>query len=247
MDADEALWRAYVTVLASDGRVIGGGVYAHCGDPGRPSLLTCAHVINLAMGRDEFTEDSPGEAAVALSFPSVPDVRIQARVGRWWPASALTDPNTAPVCGQEGRWAADLAELEPLTALPAELRPVPLAVPELGDTLWAWRGNGDPRTVVRLRTNGTAGEWLVLEAPPTGFAVQPGYSGGPLWDRRRAAVVGLMVSAHERVSYSNMTTAVPIRQSYGIRGDVLRERLLGDQGSRGRLDPQPHRPVDRTI
>ncbi|MFD3876684.1 NACHT domain-containing protein [Streptomyces microflavus] len=238
MGADEPLRSAFVTVLANDGRVIGGGVYAHCGDPDRPSLLTCAHVVNLAAGRDEFTVESPDSAEVALEFPAAPGVRVQARVRRWWPASALTDPVAAPVRGHDGRWAADLAELEQVTALPAELKPVPVAVPELGDTLWAWRGNADPRTVVRLRANGAAGEWLVLEAPPTGFAVQPGYSGGPLWDRKRAAVVGLMVSAHERVAYSNMTTAVPIRQSYGVRGDVLRERLLGDQDPRARLDPR---------
>lgn len=238
MEADEPLWSAFATVVADDGRVIGGGVYAHCGDPDRPSLLTCAHVVNLALGRDEFTAASPGRAEVTLEFPAAPGVRVQARVRRWWPASALTDPDTAPVRGRDGRWAADLAELEPVTALPGELWPVPVAVPELGDTLWAWRGNADPRTVVRLRANGAAGEWLVLEAPPTGFAVQPGYSGGPLWDRRKAAVVGLMVSAHERVAYSNMTTAVPIRQSYGVRGDVLRERLLGDQDPRSRLNPR---------
>ncbi|MGV9654159.1 NACHT domain-containing protein [Streptomyces sp. NPDC003554] len=238
MEADEPLWSAFVTILANDGRVIGGGVYAHCGNPDRPSLVTCAHVVNLALGRDEFAVASPGRAEVTLEFPAAPGVRVQAWVRRWWPASALADPDTAPVRGRDGRWAADLAELEPVTALPAELRPVPVAVPELGDTLWAWRGNADPRTVVRLRANGAAGEWLVLEAPPTGFAVQPGYSGGPLWDRMKAAVVGLMVSAHERVAYSNMTTAVPIRQSYGVRGDVLRERLLGDQDPRSRLDPR---------
>ncbi|MEU9529103.1 NACHT domain-containing protein [[Kitasatospora] papulosa] len=238
MEADEPLWSAFVTILADDGRVIGGGVYAHCGDIDRPSLLTCAHVVNLALGRDEFTVASPSRAEVALEFPAAPGVRVQARVRRWWPASALTDPDTAPVRGRDGRWAADLAELEPVRALPGELRPVLVAVPELGDTLWAWRGNADPRTVVRLRVNGAAGEWLVLEAPPTGFAVQPGYSGGPLWDRSKAAVVGLMVSAHERVAYSNMTTAVPIRQSYGVRGDVLRERLLGAQDPRGRLNPR---------
>ncbi|MDX2698684.1 NACHT domain-containing protein [Streptomyces ipomoeae] len=238
MEADEPLWNAFVTVLANDGHIIGGGIYAHCGDPERPTLLTCAHVVNLALGRNEFTVESPSQAEVTLEFPAVPGVRIKARVGRWWPASGLTDPNTPPVRGRDGRWAADIAELKPMMPLPTELQPVPLAVPELGDTLWAWRGNGDPRTIVRLRANGAAGEWLVLEAPPTGFAVQPGYSGGPLWDRKRAAVVGLMVSAHERVAYSNMTTAVPIRQSYGIRSDVLRERLLGKQDPRGRLDPR---------
>ncbi|MFD6742400.1 NACHT domain-containing protein [Streptomyces anthocyanicus] len=238
MEADEPLWSAFVTILANDGRVIGGGVYAHCGNPDRPSLLTCAHVVNLALGFDEFAVASPGRAEVTLVFPAAPGVRVQARVRRWWPASSLTDPDTAPARGRDGRWAADLAELEPVTVLPSELRPVPVDVPELGDTLWAWRGNADPRTVVRLRANGTAGEWLVLEAPPTGFAVQPGYSGGPLWDRTKAAVVGLMVSAHERVAYSSMTTAVPIRQSYGIRGDALRDRLLGDQGPRSRLNPR---------
>ncbi|MFD6076290.1 NACHT domain-containing protein [Streptomyces hydrogenans] len=236
--ADEPLWKAFVTVLADDGRIIGGGVYTHCGDRDRPALLTCAHVVNLALGRGEFTMEPPGTSDVTLEFPAFPGVYVKAGVRRWWPATGLNDPGAPPVTGRDGRWAADVAELEPRSPLPVELEPVPLAVPALGDEVWAWRGNGDPRTVVRLRANAPAGEWLVLEAPPTGFAVQPGYSGGPLWDRRRGAVVGLMVSAHERVAYTSMTTAVPFRQCYGIRGDVLRERLLGKQDARAHLDPR---------
>ncbi|MBU6533211.1 NACHT domain-containing protein [Streptomyces mayonensis] len=235
MEADDPLWGAFVTVLASDGRVVGGGVYTHCGDPARATLLTCAHVINLAVGRDEFTAEPPGPAEVTLSFPAAPADQVTATVSRWWPATSLSQSGAPPVRGRDGRWLADFAELQPVTTLPAELRPVPLAVADLGDELWAWRGNADPRTIVRLGVNGAAGEWLVLEAPPTGFAVQPGYSGTPLWHRQRAAVVGLMVSAHERVPYNSMTTAVPIRQSYGIRGDVLRERLFGTQATRSRL------------
>lgn len=147
MEADVPLWGAFVTVLASDGRVVGGGVYAHCGDPARATLLTCAHVINLALGRDEFTTEPPGSAEVTLSFPAVPTAQVTARVGRWWPATGLTEPNAPPVPGRDGRWACDLAELQPTAPLPAELRAVPLAAADLGDELWAWRGNADLRTV----------------------------------------------------------------------------------------------------
>ncbi|WP_369228482.1 NACHT domain-containing protein (plasmid) [Streptomyces sp. R39] len=236
MDADEPLWNAFFTVVAADGKVIGGGAYMHFEERDHSTLLTCAHVVNLALGREEFASEHPALAEVTLQFPAAPGARVTARVRRWWPACQVGDPEVPPERGQDGRWDADVAELEPTKPLPASLRPVPVATPELGDQVWAWRGNGDPRTAVRLRVNAPAGEWLVLEAPPTGFAVQPGYSGGPLWDRRRAAVVGLMVSAHERVPFSHMTTAVPIRQSYGIRGDVLRARLLGSEDPRGRID-----------
>ncbi|CAG7645753.1 NACHT domain-containing protein [Actinacidiphila bryophytorum] len=231
LEADDRLRSALVTVHTPTGQVAGGGVYVRPGPPGTaPVLLTCAHVVSLALGRDGLTELPPQGAHVGLSFPALPGMRAAARVTRWWPPQPAGDV--------PGRWTGDVAVLDAAEALPEGLRAVPLAVPELGDRLWAWRGNGDPRTVVPLRVNGTAGEWLVLQAPPTGFAVQPGYSGGPLWDRRRQAVVGLVVSAHEHTAFSATTTATPARQCYAVRGDVLLRRLADGQAAGEMLDPR---------
>lgn len=235
-EADAALWAAFVTVLAPDGRVVGGGVYTRLGSAEAPPvLLTCAHVVNLALGLDEGSASRP-ESVVRLVFPGVPGATVRARVVQWWP-KLLAEAGSASVCRSHDRWTGDLAVLEALDPLPDSVRPVPMAVPELGDDLWAWRGNGDPRTVVSLRVDAAADEWLVLRAGPTGFAVQPGYSGGPLWCRRRAAVVGLVVAAHGRTAFPDMTTATPARQSYGIRGDVVLRRLAGVGAEEG-LDPR---------
>ena len=40
---------------------------------------------------------------------------------------------------------------------------------------------------------GALGEWI--EGTGTGVRVQPGYSGGPVWDPRARGVVGMVVSA----------------------------------------------------
>ncbi|MDH6130964.1 hypothetical protein P3T37_000331 [Kitasatospora sp. MAA4] len=237
--ADEGLWAAFVTLLAEDGRVVGGGVLTHIADD-TIAVLTCAHVVNLALpGRDVFEQSHPGEATVRLAFPAAPGTQSSATVEHWWPARSLTDVNFAPVRGKDRRWSGDLAVLKIAGPLLSELRPVPLVAPTLTQRAWTWFGSGEPSTVVRLQVNGIADEWVVLETPPTGHAVQGGYSGSPLWDRDRSAVVGLMVSAHDPMPVAQTRTDTPVRQCYAIRGDEIIRRVLDNGDDRwARLDPQ---------
>ncbi|MGH3976562.1 MAG: hypothetical protein ACRDS9_25075, partial [Pseudonocardiaceae bacterium] len=52
-------------------------------------VLTCAHVVNLALGRHRHTQDRPTEQdLVYLEFPLADGVICRARVERWVPPPA---------------------------------------------------------------------------------------------------------------------------------------------------------------
>ncbi|WP_432079671.1 NACHT domain-containing protein [Streptomyces sp. YPW6] len=224
VSADDSLRTAFVSFLKPDGAVVGGGVLV-TDENAVVSVLTCAHVINMALGRHQFASDKPTSDSVTVAFPSVPGQRCSAHVTGWWPARSLRDEE-GTFSGTERRWRGDIATLRVTDALPKQVRPVRLAAPSLGQSAWSWFGSGEPTSVVRVHVSAVADDWLVLSGAPTGHAVQPGYSGSPLWDRKLQAVVGILVSAHHSLPYSRLTTADITRQSYAIRADIIAERCL---------------------
>ncbi len=134
-------------------------------------VLTCAHVVG---ERD----------TVRLDFPLLAPRRFfTARVVR-------RDPE------------ADLAALRLEGEPPTQARPMPFA---LAEDVWQhpFRTCGFPRGYdegvwakgVLLAPTGDRG-WVQMEAErTTGFAVQRGFSGAPVWDDRLNAAVGLVVTA----------------------------------------------------
>lgn len=233
--ADEALRAAFVSFLKHDGKTVVGGGVLIVGEDQRALVLTCAHVVNTALGRDQFETSEPRNERVIVAWPAAPGAREDGRVVGWWPARSLRDADGVAT-SNDRRWRGDVALLEVGEALPARVRPVPLANPQLEQEAWTWFGSGEPTSVVRTRVSGIADDWLVLGGASTGHAVQPGYSGSPLWDRERQAVVGLLVSAHQSKPYARLTTADATRQSYAIRADSIAERCLGRNV--GRSEPQ---------
>ncbi|MFM9373179.1 NACHT domain-containing protein [Streptomyces sp. Da 82-17] len=237
VSADDSLRTAFVSFLKPDGTVVGGGVLV-IDENAVVSVLTCAHVVNMALGRHQFASDKPTSDFVTVAFPSVPGQRCSAHVTGWWPARSLRDEE-GTLTGRERRWRGDIATLQVTDALPAQVRPVRLAAPSLGQSAWSWFGSGEPTSVVRVHVSAVADDWLVLSGSPTGHTVQPGYSGSPLWDRELQAVVGILVSAHHSLPYSRLSTADITRQSYAIRADIIAERCLAH-------GPQP-RPLPADV
>ncbi|MGW3231472.1 trypsin-like peptidase domain-containing protein [Kitasatospora sp. NPDC001095] len=234
--ADEPIRSAFASVLQPDGRVVGGGVLVASAEPGQVEILTCAHVVNLALGRGQFAVEEPNEAdTVTVAFPVAPGVRARARVSGWWPARSLGGAGSR-LRSTDQRWRGDIALLRVADALSLPGRPITLAAPQLGKEAWTWFGSGEPTTIVSTRVTGVADEWLVLGGSATGHAVQPGYSGSPLWDRERQIVIGMLVSAHHVLPYTKLNSADPARQSYAIRADVIAEHCLGS--SRGQSEAQ---------
>jgi WD40 repeat protein len=171
-----------VRLRDASGRVVGAGILVGSGQ-----ILTCSHVVGLALGhRDAGLR--PPEAAVTVDFPLVaPDVALTARVVRWQPVQ------------EDGR--GDVAGLRLQSPAPAGVKALRLlTAPELwghpfrtfgfptrhDDGVWA-----SGRLMDRQATG-----WVQLEdVKTTGFRVEPGFSGAPVWDDELGGVVGMAVAA----------------------------------------------------
>jgi S1-C subfamily serine protease len=177
----QALDAAIVRIWAADGSVVGAGVLV-----GERSVLTCAHVIDDALGREQDTLEVPQEG-VALDFPLVaPGQKLTARVTAWQPD-------------------ADVAALELTEPPPAGAAPV---VPVSASDLWghSFRAFGFPAghsddgvwSPGRILGRNAFG-WVQIESiEDTSYFVKPGFSGGPVWDEMSGAVVGIVVASERQ-------------------------------------------------
>jgi V8-like Glu-specific endopeptidase len=165
-------------------------------------VLTCAHVINAALGRPEQSKECPREQdVVELSFDSHGNgQRITATVVGWYAPTG--EPSNEP---------ADIALLK--------LQGKPSGVPEL--LLRSERELYDHN--VRMKgfpLRNVAGEgadgvlkspvkgWIQMEQRDKSTFVCPGYSGSPVWDLRVEGVVGMVV-AQKQTTDANLAYIIP--------------------------------------
>jgi hypothetical protein len=173
----EQLMSSIVRILDEKDAVVGAGFLVS-----KRQVLTCAHVVAQALG---LSEDAPGmpTAGIRLDFPLVaPEHILRGRIILWQPET-------------------DIAGLELDDDPPAGAQPVHLV---RAKDLWghAFRAFGFPAGyddgvwasgVLRGRTG--AG-WVQIEDVKTpGYWVQPGFSGGPVWDEQLAGVAGMVTAA----------------------------------------------------
>lgn len=109
VSADDSLRNAFVSFLKPDGTVVGGGALV-TDEGGHVFVLTCAHVVNMALSRAQFASDKPTSNSVTIAFPAVPGQRRFASVIGWWPARSLRDEEGI-LSGTERRWRGDIATL----------------------------------------------------------------------------------------------------------------------------------------
>ncbi|MFD3814616.1 trypsin-like peptidase domain-containing protein [Streptomyces rubiginosohelvolus] len=178
-----------VSVLSSGtARVVGSGVYL-----GRRRLLTCAHVVNEALGRTMFARQTPEDAALRVRFPCLPEgPALPARLVAWKAAHRAGAPDL-PVLLGEPLWGGDLAVLE-LTVEPA----APAAAAswrymDRGQEVRAWYGDGSSFTYADSSVGSVQHDHGFVDGAPRGAAIGPGYSGGPLWCDKEQASVGLVL------------------------------------------------------
>lgn len=163
----------------------GGGVVGVGFLVGGREVITCAHVVTGALGLPDDTPEPPTEP-LSLDFPLMAaGVCLTARAIHWQPQD-------------------DIAVLELACDPPTGAGPVPLA--EGGD-LWGhpFRAFGFPPGrpdgvwaggVIR---GPNARGWLQVEdTKETGYRVQPGFSGAPVWDETLGSVVGMVVAAERQ-------------------------------------------------
>src|SRR6266566_2725251 len=199
-----------VRIHTVEGRVVGAGFLVD-----ERHILTCAHVVAGALGLADDIPEKP-QAQVTFDVPRVaPGQLLTARVVLWRPQR--TDGGD------------DIAGLELLDDPPHGAQAAPLAQVE---DLWdhSFRAFGFPRgqdtgvwatgrLLGRQVTN-----WVQIEdTKETGFAVEPGFSGTPVWDPQVEAVVGMVVAAEKRM---NLKTAFAIPVDVLARSWPLLESLI---------------------
>lgn len=234
-DDDEDVKAAFAAVYGSkaSGKACGGGFLV-----ADDVIITCAHVVNTALGRTQHAGEYPGSPSappsLVVTFPYLDNRRLSATLIGWVPRRAPTADSPLRAGGQT--WAGDLALLRIDEEAAAGAQPVRVERHRLGSTVFSWYGSGESTTVVSAVVQAESGPWIVLDTMTSAKDFVPGYSGGPVWDRARRAVVGLVVAAEGRRGY-----AIPMREI--MRHLAGRQPLLCDPelGSAQQLAMEPFR------
>ncbi|WP_327368384.1 nSTAND1 domain-containing NTPase [Streptomyces sp. NBC_01217] len=176
------LGAAVARVRGPDGRPVGGAFLAA---PGH--LLTCAHVVNTALGEAAGSSARP-TGPVTVDFPLLaPGTGLRAEIVHWVPPGTEAPEDLAGL---------RLTDPAPVAATPAalvahgdtfDLRGVVLGFPALSDSgVWS---------IGRLRGRQAHG-WVQIDVDGTSqFDIRKGFSGVPVWDAERTAAVGMIITA----------------------------------------------------
>jgi hypothetical protein len=218
-DEDDDCKAAFVSVYGAEpgGRSFGGGIMVW-----DRRVVTAAHVVNQALGRSDGADFAKDERAVVrVGFPGSAAEPCEAVVIGWVPRKDAE--GSSPLRAGSQTWAGDLALLKVLGPVPATARPVRLDHHRLDGTVYAWYGSGESTTTVSARVVSESGPWITVDTTGSALKLVPGYSGGPLWDRRRRAVVGMVIGVDGDRGY-----AMPLRE--------IMKHLAGRQHLLGGLD-----------
>ena len=170
--------------------------------------LTCAHVVQDALEISK--DDKPSsQQTVKIDFPLIPLQKIcHARI-------SFIDNEK------------DIAGLELTSDPPIGAQPVRLVIPD--EELWEHNfrafGFSMPEGVWAsgvLRGKNTEG-WIQIEdTKSTGYSIQSGFSGAPVWDEKLQAVVGMVVAADKNL---NIKAAFCIPCEMLISWELLKNKI----------------------
>lgn len=176
-----------VRVLSKDGAAtVGAGVFL----AGR-SLLTCAHVVNSALGLRVLNPGDPGDVVLEVAFPALSAAHTwQARLAAWIPPRSK---RPGVILDGALRWDGDLAVLELEDDPPAPVGPLRWLEMAMGQEVRAWYGGGQAFSYADVRVASYEDGVGYLDGQLSGAAIGEGYSGGPLWSVTDRAAVGLVM------------------------------------------------------
>lgn len=177
-----------VRLSTVQGGVVGTGFLV-----GRKYVVTCAHVINDALERDQDTPEQPVNEKIYLNFPHAsPKKSYTAHVVCWHPPRSL-DASTRDVGILE------LEETAPHSVTETQFVSSPVAGGSAEHQFHTYgfpggyddKNGGFARGI--LQAPSLDDYWLqlaVLTNP--GVPIQPGFSGAPVWDQHDNGVVGMI-------------------------------------------------------
>lgn len=216
---------AIARISQAEGRVVGAGFLVS-----DKHIITCAHVVNAALGKGPFIPNQPNQE-IHLDFPLVaPGNIVKGQVIRWLPAQSSS--SISPETG------ADIALLELEDFLPEETQPVRLVREE---NLWnnPFRVFGFPQgQEVGVYTSGIIRERqangrVQIEVPSSAaYPIEPGFSGSPVWDELLETVVGMTVAIDSLRPEVRAAFIIPIDQLINACPE-LEEQLLSTFPYRG--------------
>jgi ABC-type phosphate transport system substrate-binding protein len=187
---------ATVRISSKDDRTVGFGMLV-----GPSQVVTCAHVVNVALGRDPNTPDQPVDAGdMKLDFPLLHMETRHHRPYRTARVVAWKEPGN-PEDGGDDVAGLELNERAPDGAVPAKFR----ASPPKTDTWLKVFGvpAGDPTRTdgahADVQYKGPVNGWRRLQVDGRHHQttqLQPGYSGSAAWHKEKKAV-GLVALAPE--------------------------------------------------
>ncbi|GAQ50375.1 VMAP-C domain-containing protein [Streptomyces acidiscabies] len=209
--------RADTDRIAGAGMVVGAG-----------TVLTCAHVVNDALGRAWSDPRDPDLRMIPVDLHgTLGSRRYYARVEHWIPPRSA---NGERVRTGARTWLGDLAVLRlegTSHDLPAPPRRTAMA---LRQRALAWHGSALQESVAEVTVTLIAGPVGYVDGAPTGKAVGPAYSGSPLWSVDHHAVVGL-------VAANTVPDRDPVSGSYSPQDTIRRSMVIPWQRIEDELRP----------
>ncbi|MEU3048021.1 trypsin-like peptidase domain-containing protein [Streptomyces sp. NPDC006984] len=207
------------------------------------TVLTCAHVVNDALGRPVFAAAPPGAATLRIDYRGRHGTReAAAEVTHWIPPRRLD--GTLPVREREDRvWHGDLAVLTFPTESEGRMPQARWAPMRPGQNLRAWSSSGRPGSFADVRVKTCDASVGYVDGEPTGMSIGPAFSGGALWSVLGDEAVGL-VAAHTMPPY-HPVTGQPLphssqhvaRRSWAIPWQRIRQELAS-VGAVGLVDDE---------
>jgi hypothetical protein len=156
------------------------------------TVLTCAHVVNAALGRAMLEPGAPGPAEITVDVHrhTYEARRHRALVTHWIAPHTRGGGAVGP---DDDEWLGDVAVLRLHGQADALLGGPRFAAMTVGQEVEAWHGSGREATYAFLTVGRLTESLAFLDGSPTGMAVGRGYSGSPVWCKAEKAVVGMIV------------------------------------------------------
>ncbi len=149
-------------------------------------VLTCAHVVNAALGRDLASQVRPiSSDTVDVLFPfALGSKPLKARVVDWAPPKEFSGDSA-------------LLELEHSAPADAGLGTFSVVAPDqlTGSKVSVFgqeRGGEVGRHEPAVLANRVSGGWWEIDARQNPESIRPGFSGAPVFDEKRRAMVGIV-------------------------------------------------------